>query len=90
LHAIQGVSRKGAVLGKQAERPRWLLGFIKDFQSLPPGPLLAVIDLSQKQDLPLHDPARTNPTVLDHAPVAVLLAVLDAPFAAQKHAQHAS
>jgi hypothetical protein len=87
---IQSVGRNFAVFREQAQRRRPLLGFIKNFQRLPPGRLLAIVDLSQKQDLPLHHPPRAHPAILHHAEIAVGLAVLASLFAAQKHPQHAS
>jgi hypothetical protein len=75
----------GSVFGKQAQRPRSLLGFIQHFQRLAPRRLLAVIDFSQIQNPPLHHPARTQTTTLLHAPVAVLLAIFESPVRVQVH-----
>jgi hypothetical protein len=46
---------------------------------------LAVADLTQIQHLPLHHLATGTASVLDDVPVAVLIAVLEAPIRSQKH-----
>ena len=51
----------------------------------PPRQFLSVVDLAQIQYVPLlYAPAR-DPRVLDNDPVAVLLAIFPANFAAQEH-----
>jgi hypothetical protein len=58
------------------------------FQNLdrpPPRQFLSVIDLTQIQHVPLHHAPAGNACVLDNAPVAMLLAILPADFAAQEH-----
>jgi hypothetical protein len=64
-------------------RPRFAVG--KDFDAPAPGRMLAVVDLAQIQNLPLHHPVPTHPAVLHDAPVFVGLAVLAASLAAKKH-----
>ena len=50
---------------------------------------LAVVDLAEVQHLALHHPAVRAAAVLHHAPVAVLLAVLEASLGAQEHGPEA-
>src|SRR5208282_2109559 len=85
LHAIQRVGRQRPVLGQQAQARGPLFGFVKDLQRLAPRRLLAIVDLSQIQNSPLHHPARTQPPTLLHAPIAVLLAVFDSLIRTQVH-----
>jgi hypothetical protein len=51
----------------------------------PPRQFLGVVDLAQVQHMPLHHAPTGDPRVLDNAPIAVLLAILPADFAAQDH-----
>jgi hypothetical protein len=51
----------------------------------PPRQFLRIVDLAQVQHVPLHHAPAGDPRVLDNAPVAVLLAILPANFAAQEH-----
>jgi hypothetical protein len=46
---------------------------------------LRVVDLTQIQHVPLHHPPAGDACVLDNAPVAMVLAILPADFAAQEH-----
>src|SRR5262249_37037880 len=58
------------------------------FQNLdrpPPRQFLSVVDLTQIQHVPLHHAPAGDACVLDNAPVAMLLAILLADFAAQEH-----
>jgi len=50
----------------------------------PPRQFLRVVDLAQVQHVPLPHAPPGDPRVLDNAPVAVLLAILLANFAAQE------
>src|SRR5260370_10684685 len=50
-----------------------------------PRQFLRVVDLAQVQHVPLRHASPGDPRVLDNAPVAVLLAILPANFAAQEH-----
>ena len=54
-------------------------------RSTPPRQLLRVVDLAQIQHVPLHHAPPGGPRVLDNAPIAMLLAILPANFAAQEH-----
>jgi len=63
-----------------------LLLLVEDFQRLAPGRLLAAVDLAKVQDPPLHHAAGLQTAALFNAVVAVLLAILDPPMTAQKHA----
>ena len=48
---------------------------------------LVIVDLAEIEHVALNHPATTDPDVLHHAPVAVLLAVLEASLAAHEHGQ---
>jgi hypothetical protein len=58
---------------------------VKHFDRTAPIVMLVVVDLTQIQHLPLHHLATGTAPVLDDVPVAVLLAVLEAPIRSQKH-----
>src|SRR5512134_2182589 len=85
LQAVGGIRGDLAILGEQTQRARALLLFIEDLQGLAPGRLLAVVDLAQVKDGALRGLAGRQTTVLHHAEVAVILAVLPAVGGAQKH-----
>jgi len=59
--------------------------FIERFNNSAPSLALAVVDLTQIQDLSLHHPAIGAALGFDDVPVAMLLAVLESPIAAQIH-----
>ena len=50
-----------------------------------PGRLLPAVEFAQIQNVSLENPTARHPAVFDDAPVKVLLAVLVAFFAAEKH-----
>ena len=85
LQTVHGIGGNRPVLGKQTQGGVALLALIKDLQALAPGGLLLIVDLSQVQHRPLHRLLRAHPPVLDDAEIAVILAVLLAMAAAQKH-----
>src|SRR5467141_4339506 len=73
-----------AVLRKQRQRAG-LRGAILQYRDRPPPrQFLRVVDLAEVQHVPLHHAPPGDPRVLDNAPVAVLLAILPANFAAQE------
>jgi len=85
LNAVDRVARKVAVFRKQAQLSEPLLALIEDFQRLAPRGLLAVVDLAQVQHAALsHLPGAQAP-VLDHAEIAMLLAVFVPPVRFQMH-----
>jgi hypothetical protein len=55
---------------------RLVLLLVEDLDRLPPRRLLAVVDLPKVEHLPLRRVAALQAARLDHAPVAVKLAVL--------------
>jgi hypothetical protein len=85
LYAVHRFRRHGPIFGKQTQRGVVLPLFVEHLQRLPPGGLLGVVDLAQIQHPALHHSAGLQPAALLDAEVAVLLAVLDAPVAPQKH-----
>ena len=77
LHRFGQRLRRRAILREQGDLrypPRTL---IESLNSAAPLCLLAAGDLAQVQHLPLNGLAAAHAAVLNHAPVAVLLAVLD-------------
>jgi len=74
-----------AILGKQRQRPRPLGAVLEDVDRAPPGQLLRAVDLAKVQHMPLHHAPAADAPVLDHAPVAMRLAVLVANLGAQEH-----
>lgn len=51
-----------------------------------PGFPLAVVDLAQVQNMPLHYTPISQSVILDNAPTAVFLAIFDARLHPKKHA----
>ena len=78
LHRFRQRLRRGALVfreqGDLRHPPRAL---VESLKRAAPLRLLAAADLAQIQHLPLDGLAAAHAPVLDHAPVAVLLAVLD-------------
>src|SRR5580704_8799720 len=86
LHAIAiGVFRNLAVGGKQRQLAVPPAAFIKGFDQMAPGLALAVIDLAEIQNLPLHHLATGATLVLDNIPVSMLFAVFEASVESQEH-----
>jgi hypothetical protein len=75
----------GAIFGEQGHGAGLGAAVFEDLDGLLPSGLLLVVDLSQVENVPLHDPAAGAAFVFDHAPVAVFLAIFLSRFAAQKH-----
>jgi hypothetical protein len=84
---LNGVGGNPPVFRKQAQRCESVLFLIKHLQRFAPCRLLAVVDLAQVQNLALRYFARLQTPTFHHRVVAVFLAVLDPPIAAQKHSQ---
>jgi len=78
LHNLTIQVRRRSVFGEDRDRLRTLRLRLHDLNGLAPRRPLAVVDLSQVQHMPLHDPSSGATPVLDNAPVTVFLAVLDA------------
>ena len=74
-----------AVLRKQRQRAGLRSTVLQNRNRPPPRQLLRVVDLAEIQHVPLHHAPAAEPRVLDNAPIAVLLAILPASFAAQEH-----
>ena len=87
LHSepVEDFRRDVAVFGEQTDLFGPLSGFVEHLQTLAPSRLLGVVDLAQVEDGALSGGTSTQPAVLDHAPVAMSLAVLFASVIAQKH-----
>src|SRR5208283_1942406 len=64
---------------------RHLIGFMDHLQACAPSRLLDVMDLTQVQNGALGRVTDAPSPVLDHAPIAMLFAVLSASVMAQKH-----
>src|SRR5208283_4621170 len=64
---------------------RHLIGFMDHLQACAPSRLLDVMDLTQVQNGALGRVTDAPSPVLDHAPIAMLFAVLSASVIAQKH-----
>jgi ferredoxin len=85
LNAVDGVAGKVAVFWKQTQFGEPLLALHEDGQRFAPGRLLAVVDLAQVERLALRHLAGSQAPVLDHAEIAMLLAVLVPPVRFQMH-----
>ena len=85
LHGGGVASQGGAIFGKERALPGLALLFVEDFDGLLPGGALGVVDLTQIEDVALHD-AASDATALDDRPGAMRLAVLFARTALEKHA----
>ena len=86
LHHLAIQRRRVAIVGKQRHLPRPRLA-LHHLDGAAPGRALAVVDLAEIDNVALNNPAATDPDVLHHAPVAVLLAVFEASLAAHEHGQ---
>ena len=79
LHTVTvGAGRNLPVGWKQRQLTVSLRVFVKRFNQLAPGILLAVVDLAEIQHLTLHHLATSTPPVLDDVPVTMLLPVFEA------------
>ena len=76
LNNILVVDLNATILGKQRQGPRCSGPILEDFDGLAPGSALGIIDLTEVEHLTLDHTPAGHPTVLNHIPVAVLLAVL--------------
>ncbi len=80
LHAVRlRVLGNRSIGGEQGQLRMSLRLLIEGFDHTAPRRELAVVDLAEIQHLPLHDLAARTALVLDNIPVAMLLAVLEAP-----------
>src|ERR1035437_7661772 len=84
-NTVQRVGGNLPVVGKQTHAGVALFVFIEHIQCLAPRSLLLVVDLAQIQNRPLHRLVAGQSPILHDAEVAVILAVLLAVGAAQKH-----
>jgi hypothetical protein len=81
-----GIVRRGStILGEQGALAGLALFLIEDGDRLLPGGALRVIDLAQVENVALHH-TTPDPPALDDGPGAMLLAVLLALAALEKHA----
>jgi hypothetical protein len=78
LHPMSlGVGGDRLIGGEQGQLRVPLASFIKRFDQIVPGCALTVVDLSEIQNLPLHDLTPSTPFALDDVPITVFLAVLE-------------
>ena len=77
LHRFAQHLRRRAILREQGDLRHPPRPLIESLKRAAPLCLLAAGDLAQVQHLPLNGLAAAHAPVLNHAPVAVLLAVLD-------------
>src|SRR6266850_1056933 len=85
-HDLLAADLNGPILREQSHRLGTNLTLLKYFNRLAPGFLLARIDLSQIQHMPLDHFARTHSPVLHNRKIFVLFAILLAQRRTQKHA----
>ena len=76
--------RRFPIVGKQRHR-HWARVPPQHLDRFAPGRPLAVVDLAEIEHLLLHHTAVAVAAVLDHAPVTMLLAVLETSLGAHKH-----
>src|ERR1700692_1762558 len=74
------------IFGKQRHLFRYLITLIEDLDRLAPRSLLAIVDFTQIQHMPLHRSTARHPAVFNHAPIAVFLAILLSRSGSQEHA----
>jgi len=89
LCAVHGIGGKLAIVREQTHRGEALFRLVEYLQRLSPRRLLLIVDLAEIQDRALRRFAAGQPSVLDDAEVAMVLAVFLAIRAAQKHASAA-
>src|SRR5204863_9883653 len=88
LHPMAlGVIGQRPVGGEQGQLGCLLRPLVEGLDHPAPAFLLAVVDLAEIEHLALHDFAAGAALALDNAPVAVLLAVLEASIRAQIHGE---
>ena|ERR1039458_1346490 len=58
---------------------------VERLDALEPAGMLAVVDLTQVQHVPIHDPSALDSPLLGSAPVPMLFSVFHAPMALQIH-----
>ena len=80
-----GHDRTDPILRKQRHRLRLGIAVLKHLDRAGPGPLLGIVDLAEIEHVTLGHPTVGQTPVLHEAPVAVVLAVLLAMAATQKH-----
>lgn len=86
LHHLAVGPRPRPPLGEQRHLPGLGRAVGEHRNAAAPRRLLAIVDLAKIENVTLNDAATAYPQALDHAPVAMALAVLVPGLAAQKHA----
>ena len=86
LHRFRQRLRRCAIFREQGDLRHPPRTLIESLKSPAPLRLLPVGDLAQVQNLPLNGLATAHAAVLNHAPIAVLLAVLDSSLRPYEHA----
>ena len=74
-----------SIFWKQRDRAR-LLAILQNIYRAPPGLSLAVVDLTQIENMSLRYTPVCKAMILDDAPVAMFFAIFDTRLLAQKHA----
>jgi hypothetical protein len=85
LEAVEDIGGISWSSEEQTELFDQLRGFVERVETLAPGSLLGIVDLSQLADGALSGVASAQPAVFDDPPIAMDLAVLLAGVEAQKH-----
>ena len=86
LHPMAlGVIGQRPIGGEQGQLSGLLRPLVEGLDHPAPAFLLAVVDFAEIEDLALHDFAAGAALALDNAPLAVLLAVLEASIRGQRH-----
>ena len=75
LNRVEVTDGDFTVFREQAEVAGSLPVFVKDLKRLAPGGFLFVVDFAQVENRPLDRLARAQPSILDHAEVAMSFAV---------------
>jgi hypothetical protein len=74
-----------ALRSHQCHGASYIFALIENLDAPTPSHLLAIVNLTQIQDMALDNAALGDTPVLHHTPILVLLAILFAPAASQKH-----
>jgi hypothetical protein len=87
MDRLTGQFRRFAIIREKSKLGRLVMPSINHINGFAPPGLLAVVDFTKIEHLPLVDLAVRQPPVLDYGPVPVLLAILISLFRSQKHAR---
>ena len=82
-----GVIGNGVPGGVESQLSSLICLGIEDLDDFGPGGLLAVVDLTQVEQVALHPAASTNTDLFGDGPVAMFFAVLEPPMTVEKRTQ---